>query len=273
MNTAGRIELLGEEPATDPTLSLVEQPSHAAPAIIPAQQSPMQMMMEATRAGVPLETIERMWALNVKHEEREAQKAYIVAMAAFKKNPPKIIKDKHVHFESQKGTTDYDHATHYGVTSAIIAAISEHGFSHAWVPDQVDGKVGVTCTLTHSKGHSESVRLESAPDVSGGKNSIQAIVSAKTYLERHTLLAITGLSTADQIDDDGRGASIKAEDEAFAIRDQWITNINAAINSAVLSRTWEMAIAEIEPLNRMDVYGAIRNAMAAKKKALEGFAA
>jgi hypothetical protein len=45
--------------------------------------------------------------------------------------------------------------------------------------------------------------MNSGPDDSGGKNKIQAIASAKSYLERYTLLAITGLATKD-MDDDGR---------------------------------------------------------------------
>ena len=53
-------------------------------------------------------------------------------------------------------------------------------------------------------GHSESTTLQSPPDASGGKNSIQAIGSAVTYLSRYTLLAITGLATGEN-EDDGQG--------------------------------------------------------------------
>ena len=51
-------------------------------------------------------------------------------------------------------------------------------------------------------GHQECTSLSAFPDESGGKNSIQAIGSTVSYLERYTLLSITGLSTQDQ-DDDG----------------------------------------------------------------------
>jgi hypothetical protein len=52
-------------------------------------------------------------------------------------------------------------------------------------------------------GHSESTSLTAAPDTSGSKNSIQAVGSTITYLERYTLLALTGLAAQGQ-DDDGQ---------------------------------------------------------------------
>ena len=74
---------------------------------------------------------------------------------------------------------------------------------HAWDVAHEAGMISVTCTLTHSMGHSESVTMPPvAPDNSGKKNSIQQVASAITYLQRYSLLAITGLAAKDQ-DDDG----------------------------------------------------------------------
>jgi hypothetical protein len=47
--------------------------------------------------------------------------------------------------------------------------------------------------------------LAAAPDASGSKNAIQAIGSTISYLERYTLLALTGLATHD-MDDDGQAS-------------------------------------------------------------------
>ncbi len=58
------------------------------------------------------------------------------------------------------------------------------------------------CTITHELGHSESTSLTANPDISGSKNAIQAIGSTISYLERYTVLALTGLATKD-MDDDG----------------------------------------------------------------------
>lgn len=264
----------------DESMELVEQaPPSSQPLAVQANSatSPAVIMQLAIQQGAPVETIERMWALQVAWEEREARKAFVDAMAEFKKNPPVILKDKHVSYPGKSGgQTDYMHATHFGVTSAIIAALSQHGVSHRWMVDQTDGKVCVTCVLTHKLGHSESTRLEAAPDQSGGKNSIQAVISAKTYLERHTLLAATGMSTSDMPDDDGRGAGgsgISGDALAEEAKNGWIAAITECMTEQAVRNTWKSALEEITPMNRMDVHTAIKQSVTARLAQLKGAAA
>lgn len=257
------------------TMELVETPAQQPqPVALQPTASPAAIMQLAIQQGAPVETIERMWALQVAWEEREAKKAFVDAMAEFKKNPPVILKDKNVNFTTQKGTTDYYHATHFGVTSAIVAALSQHGISHRWVPEQSAGKVAVTCVLTHKLGHSESTRLEAEPDQSGGKNSIQAVMSAKTYLERHTLLAATGLSTSDMQDDDGRGAGSKGGISPDALAEEarqgWIDAIKQCTSAESVQSTWLAALTEIGPMNRLDVHQAVKKSVTDRLAQLRG---
>ena len=141
----------------------------------------------------------------LKYEANEARKAYAAAMAAFKEDPPQIIKDRTVGYQAKGGTVGYSHASLGNVTLCINKALSAHGLTASWETGQVDGKVRVTCHITHVLGHRESTFLDAAPDGSGSKNPIQAIGSTVTYLQRYTLLALTGLATYDQ-DDDGKGS-------------------------------------------------------------------
>ncbi len=140
----------------------------------------------------------------LKYEANEARKAYAEAMAAFKQNPPQIVKDRSVEYLKVK----YNHATLANVTTCINKALSAHGLTASWETGQIDGKVRVTCHITHVLGHRESTFLDAAPDTSGSKNAIQAIGSTVTYLQRYTLLALTGLATCEQ-DDDGVGSGKK----------------------------------------------------------------
>lgn len=172
-----------------------------------AQVTPSQLLQLAMDKGVDLDRLEKLYALQREWEAHEARKAYIAAMAQFKENAPTIFKDKHVAFETQKGVTEYDHATLGGVCEALIAALAKVGITHDWDPDTKDpARISVTCTLTHVLGHSKSVTLHAAPDNSGGKNSIQASSSTISYLERYSLLAAAGVATKDMPDDDGRSA-------------------------------------------------------------------
>ncbi|KKK84165.1 hypothetical protein LCGC14_2786110, partial [marine sediment metagenome] len=140
----------------------------------------------------------------LKYEANEARKAYAEAMAAFKMHPPEIVKDRSVEYLKVK----YNHATLANVTTCINTGLSEHGLTAAWQTEQIPAterektKVRVTCKITHIFGHSESTSLAAEPDNSGSKNAIQAIGSTVTYLQRYTLLALTGLATCEQ-DDDG----------------------------------------------------------------------
>jgi hypothetical protein len=177
-------------------------------------------------------------------EANEARKAFVAAMAAFKANPPTIVKNKQVSYPGRNGAagTSYTHATHDEVTNKITAALAPHGLSHRWNVEQVDGgQIRVTCVLTHSDGHSESVAMSASRDDSGSKNNIQALGSAVTYLQRYTLLAVTGLTTADmrEADDDGRGAGIGSHTrEAPPIPADVKTAITEASSWDEISNVW-----------------------------------
>ncbi len=190
----------------------------------------------ATAPDFDLERISRLLDLKERWDRGEAARAYAAAMVAFKSNPPTLLKDHHVKFTNRAGTvTEYDHASHYEVTSKITAALAPHGLTHAWSMLPEPNKVTVTCTLTHVAGHQESVSLFSMSDDSGGKNSIQALSSAITYLQRYTLLAVTGLSTVDMPDDDGASAVERPEVSA----DVWtLLNDAAKEGSSALAETW-----------------------------------
>ncbi len=168
--------------------------------------SPLVIMKQALESGVDLEKVSKMLELQEKWDAMEAKKAFTKAMAEFKANPPKILKDKTVGFESRRtgSSTSYSHATLANVTTQINSSLSKYGLSAAWTTNQIDNKISVTCIITHSMGHAESTSLTAGADTSGNKNSIQAIGSTITYLERYTMLALTGLATHDQ-DDDGNG--------------------------------------------------------------------
>ena len=164
------------------------------------ETSPMDYASQFLKDGGDLANLEKMMELQERHEANQARKAYHVSMSNFKKNPPQLYKTKAVSF----GTTSYNHASLGNITELINSALAEHGLTASWKNDQTNG-IQVTCTITHILGYSESTSLISPPDTSGGKNSIQAIGSTITYLQRYTLLALTGLAAHDQ-DDDGKGS-------------------------------------------------------------------
>ncbi len=170
-------------------------------------------LVQQADGKIDVDKLEALLKVQLQWEANEAKKAYVVAMAAFKENPPEILKDKTVNYKTQKGVTNYKHATLYNVTTKINQELSKHGLTASWVTSQENGSIKVTCKITHVMGHSEETCLSAPPDNTGSKNAIQAIASTVTYLERYTLLALTGLATADQ-DDDGKAGAGEASKPA-----------------------------------------------------------
>lgn len=166
-----------------------------------------ELVAHAAARGATMEEIKAFIELQERLEANAARKAYVAAMAEFKRSPPQIVKDKFVGYENRDGSrTGYTHATLGSVCGAVVEAMGAHGFSHRWDTEQPDsGMIAVTCSITHAMGHCETTRMMAPPDNSGKKNVIQQVASTITYLQRYTLLAACGLATNEQLDDDGRG--------------------------------------------------------------------
>lgn len=194
--------------------------------IIQTDNNVPSIINKAIASGSDLSKLEKLLELQERWERNEAKKSYHKAMTLFKANPPLIDKDQQVSY----GNTKYKHASLANVTSKINAELSKHGLSASWMIDQhVQGLITVVCRITHEQGYSEETGLSAPSDQSGSKNAIQAIGSTITYLERYTILALTGLSTSD--DDDGRasGTEIISTEEANMIMDH-LMEIEAPID-------------------------------------------
>lgn len=223
--------------------------------------TPTELLQLAVQQGADLDRLQKLMDLQERWEVNQSRKAFVAAMASFKANPPKIIKDKHVAFTTSKGTTEYDHATLGQVCAAIIEGLAKVGISHSWDVAQAENRIKVTCVLTHELGHSERVSLNSAPDDSGGKNSIQAIGSAVTYLQRYSLFAATGLAPVD--DDDGQKA-----DPAQFITERQVADLDAKISEVGANRTQFLKYLNVESLADLPAskYQAALQALADKQR-------
>lgn len=191
---------------------------------VPAPITPMQMLQIAVERNADLEKLSKLMDLQERWEANEARKAFVAAKAAFRAEAPTISKNKHVGFKSKdrsKADTDYHHATLDNVADSLGPILGKHGLTYSWETEQLDGgMIRVTCVLSHQLGHCERVALQGSPDQTGNKNNIQAVGSTVTYLQRYTLLSITGTATKDQDDDggdDGAGALISPEQKETLI--------------------------------------------------------
>lgn len=196
--------------------------------VMGASPTPAELLRIAMDRGANLDLLERLMALHERHEANEARKAFVDDMAAFKREPLDIFKRKEVGYTTKDGDfVGYKHAELSDVVAVVVPALARHGFSHRWDVKQEQGRVIVTCIVTHKAGHSESLTMDAAPDDSGKKNKIQQVASAVTYLQRYTLLGITG-TAAKGMDDDGAGSEEEPEVPVALLRDLRATRTDDA---------------------------------------------
>src|SRR5690606_10465625 len=128
--------------------------------------TPAHMIQQAIESGSGIDVMERLLALQERHDAFAARKAYDAAIADLRGDLPDIVK-------SQEG-----YGYKYEDLSAIVKAVSpkmaERGLSFRWRTDSDNGVVKVSCVIAHRDGHSEETTLSAKPDGSGSKNAIQA---------------------------------------------------------------------------------------------------
>lgn len=167
------------------------------------QQNPMALIEAAVNGGVDIDKLERLFDLQERWEKQQARASYYRSMARFQAELPVIRKTKNVNFNTSKGVTNYNYAPLDSIAAQIKEPLHNNGFSYRWAFSEEDGDIVCSCTLTHIDGHSETSTMTAEADDSGRKNSIQAIGSSRTYLQRYTLVGVAGLTTAEE-DNDAR---------------------------------------------------------------------
>lgn len=200
---------MGNEPTTEGRITLIDESPAPERRALMANPTPANLIEVALKSGADMDQLERLFAMQERHEANEARKAYVDAMTAFKAEAIVILKSKAVGYwtkENPPQFVGYKHAELSDVCEALIPPLAKHGFAHRWDAVQAGGELEVSCVLTHRLGHSERVTMKGPPDSSGKKNPLQAIASTKTFLERYTFLAVTGTATKG-VDDDGEGGA------------------------------------------------------------------
>lgn len=184
------------EPRTNGTLTALE-PARAL--------TPMEILSSAVERGADVLVLEKLLGLQERWEHNQARKAFDEAMSAARAEIPTITKSREVDFTTAKGRTNYRYEDLASIADAVKPVLARHGLSYRFrTSSKPNEPVTVTCIVSHRLGYSEENTLSAARDESGNKNSIQAIGSAVTYLQRYTLKAALGLAVSN--DDDGQAA-------------------------------------------------------------------
>jgi hypothetical protein len=187
-----------------------------------ADMTPLQVLDRAIQKGLDADSLGKLMALQERWEANQARKAFEAAVAAAKAEIKPVLKTREVDFTSQKGRTHYQYEDLAQIANEIDPILGKYGLSYRHRSKQEAKRLSVTCVLAHRDGHAEETTLSADNDESGNKNSIQAMGSTATYLQRYTLKLALGLSAAK--DDDGRGS-----EQEETISEQQAADLHALI--------------------------------------------
>lgn len=235
--------------------------------------TPMDMLDRAVSNGASVETLTQLMILQERWEANQARKAFDEAMAAAKANMPSIVKSRKVDFTTAKGRTNYQYEDLASIMNQIGPVLSANGLSVRYrTSAEPNLPISVTCIVSHRMGHSEENTLMASRDDSGNKNSIQAIGSTVTYLQRYTLKAALGLAAS--ADDDG-SKSQQTMEEAKHITEAQASVVRDLIEEAQLDTVkfcehWKIeAIPDISSSAFNEVVASLRRRIAFVKKQAE----
>jgi ERF superfamily len=154
--------------------------------------------------SIEVSRIRELMEMQERAEEREAKKAFAVAMRNAQAEMVPIVRNaENAHTKSKYATLEI-------IDAAIRPIYTKHGFSLTFNSPTADDKgVLMTCTALHNLGHSEPYSLHGELDMSGpqgkaNKTPIQGLSSSVTYLQRILTRMIFNLVFSNE-DKDGNG--------------------------------------------------------------------
>lgn len=212
--------------------------------------TPMEAVSYAIANGAGFDVIGQMMDYQERWERNQARKAFDAAMAAAKASIPVIAKNRTVGFASKKdgaARTDYKHEDLAEISRVVSPILAEHGLSYRFRTTSAPNEpVTVTCIVSHRDGHSEENTLSAGRDDTGNKNSIQAVGSTITYLQRYTLKAALGLAAA--ADDDGASAELGETIDEQQI--EWLQTMIVEVGADIPKFCKFLGVTRIEELTK-----------------------
>ncbi len=250
---------------TKKTNQVVTLPPAAGTEIQSVHPGTMINALIANHKDLDIEKLNGLFEMQIKYDNEIARKAFHTAKARFAALAPTILNDGDVNFKDTK----YTFATLAGTLDQIRDGLQQCGLHVGWkTDDTLEGSnLRVTCFLTHELGYQEETSLSAdkqAGKGSTGMNSLQAVKSTVSYLERITLYALLGLASRED-DDDGRGAGPKAE----VISTQQLKSLTTKIAKVGAETAKLLELFEVETLAdlKVDQFKPVHALLAAKAAA------
>lgn len=158
---------------------------------------------QAIEKNLPIETMEKLFALMERAKESFAKSEYYRALAKFQSECPIIEKTKKVFEKNSTTKVRYSFAPIESIAKQIKNPLFENGLSYTFKTQNKEGAIVAIVKVTHVLGYSETSDFEVPIATNEFMSKQQHYASALTYAKRYALKDALGISTGDE-DDDGK---------------------------------------------------------------------
>lgn len=175
---------------------------------------PMVVIQEAIKNGADISTLERLFALQERHEQNEAARAFAAAISAFQAEVPIVLKSRTAKIDDK---WSYQFASYDDIMRQVSPLLAKHEIVVTFSTDQIP-QVGIktTCRVrvgTHFEDHTLTVPI---PQMK--VNATQQFGAALAYAKRYALCAALNIVVSDEDDDAARLLDNVDEEEVAAMR-------------------------------------------------------
>lgn len=191
--------------------------------------SPSGLLAMAVQRGADPVQLGQLLDLKERYDREEARKAYAEAMTAVQNEAPVIAKD------ALNKQTASQYAKLEAINAGLVPVYTRHGLSLSFSQGEAEKPehIRIQCQITHKLGHTENRYVDLPLDMTGiagtvNKTAIHATGSTYSYGRRYLTCMIFNVSTGD--DDDGQGAGA-SQLEALSASHAVMLNHNEAVRN------------------------------------------
>ncbi len=201
----------------------------------------------------PIETLEKLFALQKDVKAEQAKSAFVEAHARFQSQCPVIEKTKIV-MNKDGRSIRYKFAPLDSIVEQIKKPLADNGLAYTWTVENQSGTMTAHCKVTHSMGHSESSSFTIPIDMEGYMTAPQKYASAQTFAKRYALCNALGISTGEE-DTDASDVKKEAEPKDDKAKIMFLLRrISPTIKTAdVVAKIQELTQLEPTELNRKEI--------------------
>lgn len=161
------------------------------------QASVESFIMAAIEKGLPVETMERLFALREKVKVEQAKEAFTSAMAKFQAECPVIEKTKKV-YEKNSDKVRYSYAPLDSIVSQVKKPLGNNDLSYRFEEIKDETNITAVCTIIHKFGHSETSSFKVPIGKEDYMSDVQKYGSRMTFAKRYAFCNALGILTSDE---------------------------------------------------------------------------